>query len=408
MLTEDRLFALFRDFELSDSPRPGYLDELRESLAAMGVEPWAKRETGGIVDVRAGRWRWLVLSPRIARVALIVLLLGLLAAAAVGIALVGSGPSGGVENGRIAFVHAPTGVPQDIYVANPDGSGAVAVASTAAIEDTPKWSPDGSLIAFTRVLVPDGPKQGMPGTSGVFVVRPDGSAERLVAGPLPSPVFGMAWAPDGRQLSFLAGDPPGLLVVNADGSDVRYLFAGYYVDPVWSPDGVSLLLSGPAEYSNEDLYLVSLDGTARRLTATPGEESSPRWSPDGRWIVFSSRLDDSSPEAEIEVIDSGGERRRVVSDFGGSPDWSPDGEWIVFDGWLQRPGVWIVRPDGSGLRKVIDGESPRWSPDGSLIAFWADNDWWTIRPDGTDRQPTHIGSGNSLSDWWDWESVPRG
>jgi len=57
--------------------------------------------------------------------------------------------------------------------------------------------------------------------------------------------------------------------------------------------------------------------------------------------------------------------------------WSPDGQWLAFN---VAPGggfneqIYIVRPDGTGLRRLTDGGKANnfldgWSPDGRFIAF---------------------------------------
>lgn len=57
-----------------------------------------------------------------------------------------------------------------------------------------------------------------------------------------------------------------------------------------------------------------------------------------------------------------------------SPKWSPDGQWIAFS-LPKGEGIGLVRPDGSGLRK-LSGEAGSgyrfaWSPDSSRIAYRA-------------------------------------
>ena len=55
------------------------------------------------------------------------------------------------------------------------------------------------------------------------------------------------------------------------------------------------------------------------------------------------------------------------------PAWSPDSSTIAF---VSSRGtaraIWLVAPDGSGLRKVIDAQvidQLTWSPDGSEVAY---------------------------------------
>jgi Tol biopolymer transport system component len=35
-----------------------------------------------------------------------------------------------------------------------------------------------------------------------------------------------------------------------------------------------------------------------------------------------------------------------------SPEWSPDGEWIAFTDGENEADLWVVRPDGTGLRQL--------------------------------------------------------
>jgi len=57
-----------------------------------------------------------------------------------------------------------------------------------------------------------------------------------------------------------------------------------------------------------------------------------------------------------------------------NPQWSPDGRWLAFHGGKgTNVQIYVVRPDGSGLRRLTDGSgdnvTPSFSPDGSRLAF---------------------------------------
>jgi Tol biopolymer transport system component len=61
---------------------------------------------------------------------------------------------------------------------------------------------------------------------------------------------------------------------------------------------------------------------------------------------------------------------RVAGGAQSPPTWSPDGQRLAF---ARHEGIYVVRPDGSGLRRVAaaleGGFEPVWSPDGQRLAY---------------------------------------
>lgn len=143
-----------------------------------------------------------------------------------------------------------------------------------------------------------------------------------------------------------------------------------------------------------EIWIMDDDGrNRRRLTgrAPKGSDaagsSEPAWSPRGRRIAFIStgrRMREDQRDDELYVMrpDGSGKRRLTRNrQPEGSPTWSPDGKRIAFvrfSNWNSdrlSASIYVMRRDGSGLRRLTRAGpgtldlSADWSPDGSRIAF---------------------------------------
>src|SRR5262245_49371484 len=107
-----------------------------------------------------------------------------------------------------------------------------------------------------------------------------------------------------------------------------------------------------------------------------GSSGSPSLSPDGAQVAFVSNRS-GVPQVWIAATDGSGEPRRVSSfdDPVSGVDWSPDGQWLalsVAPGGGLNEQIYLVHPDGGGLKRITDGgeENNRlagWS--GKLVRF---------------------------------------
>ena len=133
-------------------------------------------------------------------------------------------------------------------------------------------------------------------------------------------VYGTAWSPDGKQISFTTdlGGRPNLWKVSASGgwpvqltqSDDRQY------DGAWSPDGKWIVYEQD-NAGNElwDLFAIPSDGgEIINLTNTPDiREFSPRWSHDGKTIAFGYKPKDGT-SYDIALLDWATRKVRKLTD----------------------------------------------------------------------------------------------
>ncbi|MEO6577490.1 MAG: hypothetical protein ABIO99_01135 [Candidatus Limnocylindria bacterium] len=208
---------------------------------------------------------------------------------------------------------------------------------------------------------------------------------------------GPRWTPDGRILfaSNRAGGPDDwhVFVVDADGGDLVQLTGGddgIEYNPVMSPDGSTLVYAkaittpeGPDPFREAGIFVSDADGgNERQLTTAPNGavDEWPDISPDGQWVVFTRG---HVPEGGLYIVNIDGTelRQLIPAEFEAlRPRWSPDSEWIVLSSNGSRfaeesANVWVVAPDGTGLRQLTDESvpgqawAPDWSADGEQIVF---------------------------------------
>jgi TolB protein len=205
-------------------------------------------------------------------------------------------------------------------------------------------------------------------------------------------VLAAATPPRHRILfSRLAPVRTGLFVAAADGSGEHALLPATGLDysPSLSADGQWVAFTSERNGS-ADIYRVRLDGSAlERLTDDPAYDDQPAFSPDTRTIAFVSTR--GSGYARVWLLDVATRAARPLTQSTGGdfrPSWSPDGQWIAFssgrDGVLedvpgrweevQSTGVYLVRRDGTGLRRLTPAGgfagTPKWSGDGTRVAYY--------------------------------------
>jgi len=318
---------------------------------------------------------------------------------------------------RVAYVRNAMSIMRDrregrLWIVNADGSTHRKLTSTDRSESSPRWSPDGTRIAYVS--------GGEDGAEIYVYWVATGESARLTQ--LDRSPGDLAWSGDGRQIAYsmlvpetppqLASMPPRpagaqwadpprvttrvrheadgrgfiepgfnhIFVVPADGGMPHQVTSGdfHHRDPVWMPDGASILVSTNRdpdwEYAIEEieLYRVALDGgEMTRLTRRNGPDASPAVAPDGQtvaYVGFDDRIQ-TYQTADLYLMNSEGSGARTMEGEGlasldrsvESPVWAADGSgvYVSYDdqgstkiGFASMEGAFQVVAEGLGGEAV--------------------------------------------------------
>ena len=335
------------------------------------------------------------------------------------IALV-SDPRPSPDGLQVAYVLTRLDQDADTYLASiwlapvdPNEGAPRQLTAGTARDTTPRWSPDGTQLAFVSNRPGDvangaeaSNKDGNAGKSGkdakpvnqIWVINPAGGEARQLTR-LARGASGPVWSPDGRTLAFTSG------VSEEDDVTAQ---GGEYRSPAVADERVISDIAyrfdgrGFIETYSHIWTIPAGGGEPKQLTHGLYQFGEQTWSPDGTRIVFTgNRQPDRSlvRRSLVYSVPAGGGDVRSLTGDGidyafGSPAFSPDGSRIAVIG-SDQPGtaandrIWTIPAGGgtptnhtggwdrsfgdSGMSDVYVGSDvrPVWTPDGRSVLMLA-------------------------------------
>jgi dipeptidyl aminopeptidase/acylaminoacyl peptidase len=303
--------------------------------------------------------------------------------------------------------------PKQIWTVPLMGGSPLKITNDGESNERPRWSPDSKSIAFVS---------DRGGSSQIWLMNPDGTGAKQITN-LSTEADGVIFAPDGKNLVFTSLVFPEcsddacnkqkleveknskvkariyeslfyrhwtqwqtkrrshLMVVPAGGGAAKDLTQGetHDVPPfslggpddyAISPDSKEVCYSMnadavPAISTNADLYVVSIEGgPSKKITINPGADSGPLYSPDGKYIAYRGQFRPGyeSDRWRLLVLERANGKvtsltenlDRWISGF----IWSPDSGKLFFTSEDRgRQPIEYLPVTGGGTRTAVSGDN---------------------------------------------------
>jgi dipeptidyl aminopeptidase/acylaminoacyl peptidase len=291
------------------------------------------------------------------------------------------------DGSRIVYVRVSHDIMTDrarrnLWIVNADGTNNRPLRSEAKNFSSPRWSPDGTRLAYVSAA---------EGSPQLYVRWMDSGQTALLTNLVEAP-GAIAWSPDGKSIAFSELVPvkkPPLAAPPEKPEGAQWAPPVKVIDSViYRADGEGYLETG-----YQHVFIVSAEGgTARQLTEGEFNDDGPlSFTPDSKRIVFSANrgpdweLDPA--ESDVFTVDIATQKLTQLTTRDGpdnSPVVSPDGRKIAYLGFDDRlqgyqvTHLYVMDIDGQNARVVTadfdrDVAEPLWSANSREVYFSYDD-----------------------------------
>lgn len=251
------------------------------------------------------------------------------------------------RNGLIAFISSDQ---TRICVLDSEGlETTILLAQAFPILNDSTWSPSGNKLAYTATDV--------SGKSTIFVLDYNsGASAAITEGSQPS------WRSDEQTLAFVRGLYSDIFTINLQNNEVKQLTKDEKNQrPNWSPDGTEIVFNR-IENDVIKIFAMKADGSGPSAITAGPKDFYPSWSPDGSQIAF-VRQDETVEKGGIYLVDPdySGLRQLIQENDARAPTWSPDGTKLLYQvGFGSEARIYQIDQDGKNKKELTKGTSPTW------------------------------------------------